>query len=181
MSSILDEPPELPSWSYCLDPTVKAAVLEVQCRRFERDDNARDIMHPLARLLELCGDPHASKQEAMIAARYAEAILPYFARKVPEVPTIEREPVFDFGRLDSARDILRAQKRVMRALGAGSIGSALAARHIGMLDALRRSHADVVTEERLLNFEQHQSVEGQAFDSAPDSALPNIPEPEGAQ
>jgi len=67
---------------------------------------------------------------------------------------------FDFGKLNSAKDILRAQRKVLASLGEGLIATDLAHRYIGMLDALRRSHADVVTEDRLLDFEEtRKSVE----------------------
>jgi hypothetical protein len=71
----------------------------------------------------------------------------------------------------------------MRALGAGSISSALAHRYIAMLDSLRRSYDAVETEERLFVYEQthkwvEASMEGSARDKSPDSAHEEEPEGE---
>jgi hypothetical protein len=102
----------------------------------------RDFQDPLTRLLVIANDPDVDERIQVVAAAHA---LPFYP--VPD-------PLIDFGRLDSARDILRAQKRVMRALGDGGINSVVAQRYISMLDALRRAHADTITEDRLLDYEE---------------------------
>jgi hypothetical protein len=63
---------------------------------------------------------------------------------------------FDFGSLTSAKAILRAQQKVLKAVGQGALVLETGHRLVAMLDALRRSHTDVVTEERSLDFEISQ-------------------------
>jgi hypothetical protein len=125
---------------------------------YEQGRNDFMFLPPLAWLLYRMNAPGVALADRDACAR---AVLPYCHEKVPEQQVaLGPDPQFDFGPLNSARDILRAQKRVMRALGAGTIGSALAARHIAMLDALRRSYEAVETENRLLDYEEtRKSVE----------------------
>ena len=67
---------------------------------------------------------------------------------------------FDFGSLTSAKAVLRAQQKVLKAVGQGAFVLETGHRLVAMLDALRRSHADVVTEERPIDFEiSRQRVE----------------------
>jgi hypothetical protein len=76
-------------------------------------------------------------------------------------------PQFDFSQLNDAADLLAAQRRVLETMGNGLISPSDANSIIGMLDALRRSHADVVTEERLLNYEEtREQVEASLRQSA---------------
>jgi hypothetical protein len=133
--------------------------------------NDPDFLQPWERLLLLINKPGIDRIDLLEAITLA---LPYCKETIEqrnerlrlEAQIIERQQPppapapFDFGKLNSARDILRAQRKVLASLGAGLIATDLAHRYIGMLDALRRSHADVVTEDRLLDYEEtRKSVE----------------------
>lgn len=106
------------------------------------DKVERDFQDPLTRLLVIMNDPDVDERIQIVAAAHA---LPFYP--VPE-------PLIDFGDLNSAKSILKAQKKVMRALGNGFITSILADRYIDMLGHLLRSHESAVTEEKLLDYEQ---------------------------
>ena len=124
-----------------------------------------NLLQPLERLLLIANDPNNSQLVQMDAIRDA---LPYTAETIAqrnERMHLEAEAQrraddaaaaalhFDFGSLTSAKAILRAQQKVLKAVGQGALVLETGNRLVAMLDALRRSHADVVTEERLLDFE----------------------------
>ena len=124
-----------------------------------------NLLQPLERLLLIANDPNNSQLVQMDAIRDA---LPYTAETIAqrnERMHLEAEAQrraddaaaaalhFDFGSLTSAKAILRAQQKVLKAVGQGALVLETGHRLVAMLDALRRSHTDVVTEERLLDFE----------------------------
>ena len=124
-----------------------------------------DLFTPWERLLLLINRTNIDSIDLMQAITLA---LPYCKETIEqrnerlrlEAEILERQQPpqppqpFDFGKLNSAKDILRAQRKVLVSLGAGLIPTDLANRYIAMLDALRRSHESVVTEEGLLNYEE---------------------------
>ena len=127
-----------------------------------------NLLKPLERLLLIANDPNSSSLVKMDAIRDA---LPYTAETIAqrnERLNLEAEKQrrdddaaaaalhFDFGSLTSAKAILRAQQKVLKAVGQGALVLETGHRLVAMLDALRRSHTDVVTEERLLDFEISQ-------------------------
>ena len=147
-----------------MDATVLPLVTPAQAFARARDILAgwygdkveRDFQDPLTRLLVIMNDPDVDERVQIVAAAHA---LPFYP--VPE-------PLIDFGPLNSAKQILAAQKKVVRALGSGSITSILASRYIDMLDSLLRSHESAVTEDRLLDYEQtHKAVEADLDRQAP--------------
>lgn len=103
-----------------------------------------DLMQMLQLALPYCKETIEQRNERL----RLEAVI--LERQQPPQPP---QP-FNFGDLNSAKSILKAQRKVITALGAGLIPTDLANRYIAMLDALRRSHESVVTEEGLLNYEE---------------------------
>jgi hypothetical protein len=122
----------------------------------------KPFLSPLAKLLTAMNDPTVDLPFQIAAA---EKTLPYFHRPVEgeEQPS----PMFDFGALNSGKAILAAQKKVMKALGNGSINSTTAGRYVAMLDALRKSHECVVTEDRLLDYEETRKQVEAGLDRQP--------------
>jgi hypothetical protein len=129
-------------------------------------DEGLSFLHNLARgLLLIANDPNNSRLVQMDAIRDA---LPYTAETIAqrnerlnqEAEKQRRDDDaaaaalhFDFGSLTSAKAILRAQQKVLKAVGQGALVLETGHRLVAMADTLRRSHTDVVTEERLLDFE----------------------------
>jgi hypothetical protein len=124
-----------------------------------------NLLTPLERLLLIANDPNVHHVMQMDAIREA---LPYTAETVAqrnERMHLEAEKQrrdddaaaaalhFDFGSLNSAKAILRSQQKVLKAVGQGALALETGHRLISMLDALRRSHTDVVTENNLLEYE----------------------------
>jgi hypothetical protein len=120
------------------------------------------LLQPLERLLLIINDPDHHQLMQMDAIREA---LPYTAETIEQRNErlrleAERELAantaalkFDFGSLNSARAIHRAQMKVMKAVGTGALMLEAGHRLIAMLDAMRKAAADVITEEKLLDYE----------------------------
>jgi hypothetical protein len=132
-------------------PPRDAQLIALQILRIvakQRGDNPDDVGYvpPLSWLLYRMNDPASSDRDRDEAAK---AALPYLHAKIPDpAPDV----AYDLGGLDTIADVLGAQRRLMQDVAKGKMSLRQGGELIDLLDALRRSHVDAVTEQDIAEF-----------------------------
>jgi hypothetical protein len=134
------------------------------------------LLPPLARLLVIAND---ERQAPMIMASAARDALPYFHRRLEDVPACAIPPL---GSLKDAASILAAQRRVARAIEAGTLPVSVGRDLISTLAVMLKSYEATALEDRLEQVEAELSNR-RAVDGHPQLLVidGDLSEPEAAE